>query len=114
MKMLRAIIRPDRDIPVTKALEKAGIFALTKIPVTGRGAQGGVQNGPLGYSELSKLMLMLVLPEEQVDVAITAIAHAAYTGYPGDGRIFISDVEKTVRLRTGEIHDSSLAKEASR
>jgi len=104
MKMIRAIIRPDRDREVVRALEDAGIFALTKMPVTGRGRQGGAESGSLRYQELAKLMLLVVVADEQVDAAVTAIAHAAYTGYPGDGRIFVSDVAKSVRIRTGEIH----------
>lgn len=104
MKMIRAIVRPDRDREVVQALEDVGIFALTKVPVTGRGRQGGVDAGALRYQELAKVMLLVVVPDDQVDGAVTAIAHAAYTGYPGDGRIFVSDVETAVRVRTGEIH----------
>lgn len=111
MKLLRAIIRPEREREVVRALERAGIFALTKVPVTGRGRQGGATNGALAYAELSKVMLLLVLEDEQVDRAITMVAHAAYTGYPGDGQIFVSPVEKTVRLRTGEIYASATAEE---
>jgi nitrogen regulatory protein PII 1 len=103
MKLVRAIIRPDRDREVVRALEDIGVFALTKVQVTGRGRQGGVDAGRLRYQELAKVMLLVVVDDEQVDATVTAIAHAAYTGYPGDGRIFISDVEKSVRLRTGDI-----------
>jgi nitrogen regulatory protein PII 1 len=104
MKMIRAIVRPEREMNVVQALEKVGEFALTKFPVTGRGRQGGLQSGMLHYSEVAKVMFMVVVPDERADVVVTTISHAAYTGYPGDGRIFISDVESTVRLRTGEIH----------
>ncbi len=107
MKLLRAIIRPEREREVVRALERAGILALTKIPVTGRGRQGGATNGALAYADLAKTMLLLVLEDEQVDRAVTTIAHAAYTGNPGDGQIFVSPVEKTVRLRTGEIYTSA-------
>lgn len=108
MKMVRAIIRPEREPNVIRALENIGIFAMTKIPVTGRGRQGGVQVGALSYAEMAKVMLLVVVPDEQVDAAVTTIAHAAYTGYPGDGRIFILPVEKAVRLRTGEIDELAL------
>ena len=111
MKMLRAIIRPEREREVVRALERAGIVALTKIPVTGRGRQGGATNGALAYAELAKTMLLLVLDDEQIDRAVTTIAHAAYTGNPGDGQIFVSPVEKTVRLRTGEIYVGANAEE---
>lgn len=107
MKMIRAIIRPEREMQVVQALEKAGEFALTKYPVTGRGRQGGVQSGVVHYSEVAKVMFMLIVPDDRADVAVTTISHAAYTGYPGDGRIFISKVETAVRLRTGEIQADS-------
>lgn len=103
MKMIRAIIRPELEYRVIEALEGIGEYALTKIPVTGRGRQGGVEAGRLHYAELAKVMMMLVVPDDRVDAVVTTLAHAAYTGFPGDGRIFISDVQKTVRLRTGEI-----------
>lgn len=106
MKMIRAIIRPECEARVMRALEGMGVYALTKIPVTGRGRQGGAQSGNLSYLELAKIMLLVVLPDDQADAAVTTLAHAAYTGYPGDGRIFVSKVDKTVRLRTGEIEDS--------
>ncbi|MEK7795438.1 MAG: P-II family nitrogen regulator [Candidatus Hydrogenedentota bacterium] len=107
MKIVRAIIRPEREREVVHALERAGIVALTKIPVTGRGRQGGATNGALVYTELAKTMLLLVLDDDRVDRAVTVIAHAAYTGNPGDGQLFVSPVEKAVRLRTGEMYPSA-------
>ena len=56
-------------------------------------------------------MLLRVLGDEQIDRAVTTIAHAAYTGNPGDGQIVVSPVEKTVRLRTGEIDVGANAEE---
>lgn len=106
MKMIRAIIRPERELQVVQALERIGEFALTKYPVTGRGRQGGVQSGAMHFSEVAKVMFMVVVPEDRVDAAVTTIAHAAFTGYPGDGRIFVSEVECAVRVRTGEIHQA--------
>lgn len=107
MKMIRAIVRPERETQVIRALESIGEFALTKMPVTGRGRQGGVQVGMLSHGEMAKLMLMMVVPEDRVDVIVTTVAHAAYTGFPGDGRIFVTPVEKAIRLRTGEICTSN-------
>jgi nitrogen regulatory protein PII 1 len=107
MKMIRAIIRPELEYQVIHALERIGEYAMTKIPVTGRGRQGGVEASSSHYAELAKVMMMLVVPDERVDAVVTTLAHAAYTGFPGDGRIFISDVEKTVRLRTGEMESSA-------
>ncbi len=102
MKMIRAIVRPERERHAIAALEAIGEYALTKIPVTGRGRQGA-QSGVLNYAELAKVMLMLVVPDERAEAVIAAINRAAYTGFPGDGRIFVSEVDKAVRLRTGEV-----------
>lgn len=105
MKMIRAIIRPERERHAVQALEAIGEYALTKIPVTGRGRQGA-QSGMLNHAELAKVMLMLVVPDERCDAVVQAITRAAYTGFPGDGRIFVSEVERAVRLRTGEVRDA--------
>ena len=112
--MLKAIIRPEREPYVIRALERIGVFALTKVPVTGRGRQGGAEVEGLGYSELSKVMLLVVLEDDRVDETVTTIAHSAYTGYPGDGRIFVTAVDKAVRLRTGEIYQRASGGEATR
>ena len=106
MKMIRAIVRPERESHAVAALEAIGEFALTKIPVTGRGRQGA-SSGLLNHAELAKVMLMLVVPDDRADAVVAAITAAAYTGFPGDGRIFISGVEKAVRLRTGDVHTST-------
>lgn len=101
MKMIRAIIRPERERHVELALEAIGEYALTKIPVTGRGRQGA-QAGLLNHAELAKVMLMLVVPGDRADAVVGAITRSAYTGFPGDGRIFVTPVDVAVRLRTGE------------
>jgi nitrogen regulatory protein PII 1 len=106
MKLIRAIIRPECEPRVLRALENIGVYALTKIPVTGRGRQGGAQSGGLSYLELAKVMILIALEDEQADAAVTTLAHAGYTGYPGDGRIFVSTIDKAVRLRTGEVETS--------
>lgn len=105
MKMIRAILRPERESMVVRALEDIGIVELTKFAVTGRGRQGGAEAGMLHFAETAKIMIMIVVGDEKVDAAVTAIAHAGCTGFPGDGRIFVSDVEKSLRLRTGESDD---------
>lgn len=106
MKLIRAIIRPESEPRVMRALEDAGVYSLTKIPVTGRGRQGGAQTGSLSYLELAKVMLLIVLSDDQVEATAATLAQAGYTGYPGDGRIFITRVEKAVRLRTGETEEN--------
>ena len=106
MKMIRAIVRPERERHVIQALEAIGEYAMTKIPVTGRGRQGAT-SGLLNHVELAKVMLMLVVPDARAEAVVAAISRAAFTGYPGDGRVFVTQVEKTVRLRTGEVLETA-------
>jgi nitrogen regulatory protein PII 1 len=101
VKMIRAIIRPEKETDVIAKLEKEGFFALTKIPVTGRGRQGGIQVGTVTYSELAKLMLMLVVEDQDYVRAVQAIKDSAFTGYPGDGKVFIQEVREAYTVRTG-------------
>ena len=102
MKLLRAIVRPEREEQVVKALEDAGIVSLTKMDVLGRGQQRGVQVGATSYDELPKVQLMIVVEDARVDAAIAAIEAGAKTGQPGDGKIFISPVEAAYTIRTGQ------------
>lgn len=102
MKMIRAILRPDRIEEVVDSLSNAGYVALTKMDVIGRGKQKGIQLDNIYYDELPKVMLMIVTPRENTDEVIDIINEKAYTGNFGDGKIFISPVEEayTVRTRT--------------
>jgi len=102
MKMIKAIIRPEKEFDVTQRLEAIQLPAMTKWDVLGRGKQRGIQVGGSVYSELSKLCLMLVVKKEQVEQAIQAIMESAQTGNPGDGRIFVSDVQDVYTIRTGQ------------
>jgi nitrogen regulatory protein PII 1 len=102
MRMIRAVIRPDREEQVVNALESAGIVSLTKMDVFGRGQQRGVQVGNTIYSELPKVMLTIVVEEAKLDAAITAIHAGAKTGQHGDGKIFISPVDAVYTVRTGQ------------
>ncbi|MBI3995780.1 MAG: P-II family nitrogen regulator [Nitrospirae bacterium] len=102
MKLIQAIFRPEREAEVIRALEKAGLYAMTKLDVLGRGKQRGVQVGEATYDELAKLMLMIVVEDGDVDRAVAAIRKSAYTGHFGDGRIFILPVEHILTIRTGE------------
>jgi nitrogen regulatory protein PII 1 len=102
MKMIKAIFRPEREAEVIQALEKAGLYAMTKLDVLGRGKQRGVQVGEATYDELAKLMLMIVVEDRDCARAVEAIRKSAYTGHFGDGRIFIFPVEQIITIRTGE------------
>jgi nitrogen regulatory protein PII 1 len=102
MKMVRAIIRPERETAVADALANTGFPAMTKWDVLGRGKQQGVQVGSQMYDELGKTMVMVVVEDEHVDVVASTINEAASTGYPGDGRTFVTPVDAAYTLRTGE------------
>jgi len=101
MKMIRTIIRPEREAKVLQALEEKGIYAMTKIPALGRGKQGGIQVGRVSYDVLSKLMILLFVEEADVEKAVAAIECGADTGHPGDGKIFIQTVSESYSVRTG-------------
>lgn len=102
MKLIRALIRPEREEQVLQALEAAGILSLTKMDVLGRGQQGGIQVGATVYDELPKVQLLLVVEDAQVEAVIAAIKTGAKTGHFGDGKIFISPVEAVYTIRTGQ------------
>ncbi len=102
MKMIRAFVRPEKEQDIVLALEGAGFPALTKMPVFGRGKQKGLQVGPIHYDELPKLLLMMVVNDEDVDRVLKIIMEKARTGFIGDGKIFISPVFESYTIRTGE------------
>lgn len=102
MKMIRAFVRPEKEQEVVLALEGAGFPSLTKMPVFGRGKQKGLQVGPVHYDELPKTLLMMVVDDADEEKVIGIISEKAKTGFIGDGKIFVSGVEKAYTVRTGE------------
>jgi nitrogen regulatory protein P-II 1 len=106
MKMIKAIIRPERLDFVKKALEERGIYGMTIMPVEGRGDQKGIslqyRGGSITVEFISKVQVEIVVKDRDVETVIEAIKNQAKTGKVGDGRIFILPVEKAIRVRTGE------------
>lgn len=102
MKMIRAIIRPTRESEVIDKLESEGFVSMSKMEVYGRGKQRGITVGDVHYDELVKTMLMLVVEDDNVRKACEIIQNSARTGHAGDGKIFISPVEESYTVRTGE------------
>jgi nitrogen regulatory protein PII 1 len=102
MKMIRAFIRPEKEQEIVLALEGAGFPSLTKMPVFGRGKQKGLQVGPVHYDELPKTLVMMVVEDAEVDKVVNMIQDRARTGFIGDGKIFVSPVEASYTVRTGE------------
>jgi len=102
MKMIRAIIRPDKVNNVADALADKKLPAMTKMHVFGRGKQKGIQVGDITYDELPKIAIMLVVEDKDVDRAVKTIMDVSRTGNIGDGKIFVTPVEEAYTIRTGE------------
>jgi Nitrogen regulatory protein PII len=102
MKMIKAIVRPETEEKVTKGLEEAGFVSVTKLNVFGRGRQKGIMVGAVRYDELPKIMLMLVVEDDSADTVAEVIKTEAYTGNYGDGKIFVTTVNRAYTIRTGE------------
>jgi nitrogen regulatory protein PII 1 len=102
VKMVRCVIRPEREEQVIEALEQYGIIAFTKMDVFGRGRQKGIQVGATRYEELAKTLFMTVVEDEDLSKAVDAFKLGARTGHPGDGKLFVSEVEEVITVRTGE------------
>lgn len=101
MKLIRAIVRSEKEPQVLKSLESAGFYGMTKFPVVGRGQQQGIQVGEVGYDTLSKLEFLMVVSDTDLPAVIQCIEQAAYTGHPGDGKIFVQEVLASHTIRTG-------------
>ncbi len=106
MKKVEAIIKPFKLEDVREALTNAGITGLTAIEVKGFGRQKGhtelYRGAEYVVDFLPKVKLEIVIEESKLDACIEAITQAARTGKIGDGKIFVSPVERVIRIRTGE------------
>jgi nitrogen regulatory protein P-II 1 len=106
MKKIEVIIKPFKLDNVKDALEKLEIFGMTVAEVKGFGQQKGhtelYRGAEYQVDFVPKVKIELVVEEEKVEDTIDAIIGAARTGKIGDGKIFVSSIEETVRIRTGE------------
>ena len=100
MKMIQAIIRPEKEKAVLASLGKAGVHAFTRLEARGRGRQKGIQVGPVRYEEMAKTWLMVVVQDDLAERAVETIKIAAQTGNPGDGKIFMSSLKEARTVRT--------------
>jgi len=101
MKMIRAIVRPDKTDVVAEALAQAGMPSLTKMHVFGRGRTKGIRIGDVVYDEFPKTLLLLVIEDEKLEEAISVILESAKTGTMGDGKVFITEVEAAYTVSKG-------------
>lgn len=106
MKMITAIIKPFKLDDVRDALHDIQIDGMTVTEVKGYGRQKGhtemYRGAEYVVDFLPKLKLEVAIPEDKVEAAVEAIVNAAQTGKIGDGKIFVTPIEETVRIRTGE------------
>lgn len=106
MKEIVAIIRPDKLENVKKSLEEIGCNGVTVTEVKGRGRQLGITESYRGSDYridlLPKTRLEIIVNDSDVEKIIDAIVKTAQTGDIGDGKIFISQIEDVIRIRTGE------------
>jgi nitrogen regulatory protein P-II 1 len=106
MKKIEAIIKPFKLDEVKEALQDIGLQGITVIEAKGFGRQKGhtelYRGAEYVVDFLPKVKIEVVLSDEMLDKAVDAIQKAAKTGRIGDGKIFISNVEEAIRIRTGE------------
>jgi nitrogen regulatory protein PII len=112
MKKVEAIIKPFKLEEVKDALGEIGIEGMTVHEVKGFGRQKGhteiYRGSEYTVDFLPKIKIELVLPDQQVEAAVTAILNTAKTGKIGDGKIFVLPVEEAVRIRTEERGDQAV------
>jgi nitrogen regulatory protein P-II 1 len=106
MQLIKAIVRPNKVDDVKEALEKAGISGMTVTEVRGHGQQKGhtaiYRGKEYNVSLLPKMQIETVVADSLVETTIKAIVNAAKTGEIGDGRVFVTPVEASYKIRTGE------------
>jgi nitrogen regulatory protein P-II 1 len=106
MKKIEAIIKPFKLDEVKEALQEVGLLGITVTEAKGFGRQKGhtelYRGAEYVVDFLPKVKIEIVIADDFVDRAVEAIQNAARTGRIGDGKIFISNIEQAIRIRTGE------------
>ncbi|MET0004657.1 MAG: P-II family nitrogen regulator [Candidatus Thiodiazotropha sp.] len=112
MKMVSAIIKPFKLDDVREALSEVGVAGITVTEVKGFGRQKGhtelYRGAEYVVDFLPKIKFEIAVDDDIVDQVVEAISNAAKTGKIGDGKIFVTDVEQVVRVRTGETGPEAL------
>ena len=112
MKKIEAIIKPFKLDDVKEALNKIGIQGMTVSEVKGYGRQKGhkeiYRGAEYAIDFIPKIKIEIVIDADQADQVVETIREAANTGKIGDGKIFISTVERVIRIRTGEEGDAAI------
>jgi nitrogen regulatory protein P-II 1 len=112
MKKIEAVIKPFKLDEVREALSEVGVSGLTVTEVKGFGRQKGhtelYRGAEYVVDFLPKVKIEIVVPDNSVESAIESIVKAAHTGKIGDGKIFVTNVEQVVRIRTGETGEDAV------
>jgi nitrogen regulatory protein P-II 1 len=112
MKKIEAVIKPFKLEEVREALSEIGVSGLTVTEVKGFGRQKGhtelYRGAEYTVDFLPKVKVEVVMQDSMVEKAVDAIIRAARTGKIGDGKIFVTNVEQVVRIRTGETNESAV------
>ncbi|BFO55486.1 P-II family nitrogen regulator [Acidovorax sacchari] len=112
MKMITAVIKPFKLEEVREALAECGVTGLTVTEVKGFGRQKGhtelYRGAEYVVDFLPKVKVEVVVKSDDVDRCVDAIVSAARTGKIGDGKIFVTEVERVVRIRTGDLDDAAV------
>jgi nitrogen regulatory protein PII len=112
MKLITAIIKPFKMDDVREALSEIGVAGVTATEVKGFGRQKGhtelYRGAEYVVDFLPKIKLEIAVADEMVEKAVSTIVNAANTGKIGDGKIFVSNLEQVVRIRTGETGEDAI------
>jgi len=112
VKKIEAVVKPFKLDDVRESLSELGVAGMTVSEVKGFGRQKGhtelYRGAEYVVDFLPKVKIEVVVPTEKMEACVDAITQAARTGKIGDGKIFITSVEKVVRIRTGEVDNDAL------
>jgi nitrogen regulatory protein PII len=108
MKMIQAILRPEKLKDVEERLKKEGFPSLTEISVRGRGKQRGIIIGEMRYDKLPKELLVLTCKDADLQKILGIILEEGRTGNIGDGKIFVLNVEDAITIREGRRGEEAL------
>lgn len=106
MHLITAVLQPNALSPVKAALAEAGITGMTVYEAKGHGTQAGkvevYRSQKIRVEYLPKISIEVIVTDETLEDALAAISEAAHTGQIGDGKIWVSEVSRVIRVRTGE------------
>ena len=112
MKLVTAVIKPFKLEDVRAALDMIGVHGMTATEVQGYGRQKGhteiYRGAEYAIRFLPKARIEIAVPDNRVDDVVQVIERTARTGVTGDGKIFVTSIERAVRIRTGEADDDAL------